>query len=274
MSLEQRSPAFNQVEELIAELQNQLNHGSLGKPKKLLIMLDYDGTLVPFADRPEKAVPGTGVLDTLRRLLDREYITLAVISGRTLPEIEQLVPLPGLMLAALHGALIRYPEGRMQLLIEGNKDQIVRTLIQDIKQYFDQNQLPGGFWIENKGISMAVHFRNVPESQVKEGLDRVIKAVEPLMEKNALELLAGDKVLEIRPCGINKGKAVSAVVSRYPDHYPVYIGDDYTDEDAFTALGDRGLSVRVSEELRDTAAQRQLRNPEETLRFLEGICLL
>lgn len=241
--------------------------------QRLLVMLDYDGTLVPFASRPEQAVPPPRLLEVLNRLL-LEEVALAVISGRPLQQLEQLLPLKGLILAGLHGAVIRHPGEPVRFLIPKDEEKLLQSTIEEINSLFLNPGLPRGFWVENKGISLAVHFRNAPDHQVDEGRRRVLQALEPYLEQGRLELLAGDKVLEVRPTGVNKGQAVRMITGRYPHHYPIYIGDDFTDEDAFKMLGDQGLTIRVTGKIRKTAARWCLTQPEEVLIFLKNLLRL
>ena len=77
-------------------------------------------------------------------------------------------------------------------------------------------------------MTLAVHFRGVPDNRVNDGIDKVTKRVKPHLAKGILELMAGDRVLEIRPRGVNKGKVVRNIVTGHPGYYPIYIGDDFT----------------------------------------------
>ncbi|MDH7480228.1 MAG: trehalose-phosphatase, partial [Syntrophomonadaceae bacterium] len=180
-------------------------------------------------------------------------------------------PLEGLILAGLHGAVIKHPGEPARLLVPEDEEKLLQSMFEEISTIFLSSGLPPGFWVENKGISLAVHFREAPDHQVEEGRRRVLQALEPYLERGRLELLVGEKVLELRPTGVNKGQAVKLLTGRYPHHYPIYVGDDFTDEDAFRALGDRGFTIRVTGINRATAACWRLKEPEEVLIFLKNL---
>lgn len=263
---------FSEVEELISELEKeeQLKHF-----KKLLVALDYDGTLVPFAPRPEQAVPGPRVLEVLNALAGRSDVVLAIVSGRTLPELEEFIPLHPVWLSALHGAVIRPPGKRPEWLIDPASIGLLRDLIKNISQrLFFESCLPGGFRLENKGLSLAIHFRDVPDEQAEDGLERLLRVVGPMVDDSLFELMPGAKVVEIRPLNVNKGQAVSLIADSNRDCFPVYLGDDVTDEDAFKALREKGFTVRVSSETRPTAARWQLMQTGDTLDFLENLAVV
>ena len=268
------------VEEIIEQVFLKIRleaEGAEGKSgvsgrKGLLIMLDYDGTVVPFAPLPQMAQPGTEELEVLQQLADKEGVVLAIVSGRSLYDLEALLPLQGVFLAGWHGAALREPGGNARWLIDTAACRAVMQVREKLKEMETaQEGWPAGFWVEDKELSLALHFRQADPAQAEEALGRVLAEVSPLIKENGLETLAGAKVLEIRPRGVNKGRAVEALLGLYPDFYPLYLGDDITDEDAFFVLRGRGLGIYVGEEERPTAASCRLRNCEEVINFLKEL---
>jgi trehalose-phosphatase len=130
-----------------------------------------------------------------------------------------------------------------------------------------------GVLIEPKGFAISIHFRLVDENEIpriERVVDETVAAI-PGFRKGH-----GKKLFEIRPdLDWGKGQALlwllDALGLEGPDVLPLYIGDDLTDEDAFRALGDRGVGILVAEEPRETAAEYRLRDPEEVRRFLERL---
>lgn len=208
---------------------------------EVLLMCDYDGTLVPLAPHPNLARPGHRLLNLLRRLVMKPYLHMAVISGRGLYELRELLPVAGLYLAGLHGAHILTPDNRVVNLIPSDKEKIPWAEIFKLAQKLTAG-LPG-FYLENKGEAVAIHYRLAPPQTAAAVLHDFRRFMEPY--RIFIEFLEGNKVLEVRRRGINKGLAVTYFINKWPGALPVYMGDDKTDADAFAALPPNGLAVRV-----------------------------
>ncbi|MDK2817536.1 MAG: trehalose 6-phosphate phosphatase [Moorella sp. (in: firmicutes)] len=232
---------------------------------EVLLMCDYDGTLVPLAPRPELARPNIHLLTLLRQLVSRPGFHLAIISGRGLKDLQELLPVAGLYLAGLHGAEVATPERQViNLLPSGQEDipwkdifRLARQIIADI---------PGVF-VENKGEAIALHYRLADPKLAAIALKQFRRAMQPFLNNN-VELLSGHKVLEVRRRGINKGLAVAYFTRQWPRSLPVYLGDDRTDEDAFAALPAGGLAIRVGNGVASKASYF-LPSPAEVVQFLE-----
>nr|WP_277998790.1 trehalose-phosphatase [Moorella sulfitireducens] len=204
-------------------------------------MCDYDGTLVPLTPRPDLARPDAHLLTLLQQLASRPRFHLAVISGRSLKELQELLPVAGLYLAGMHGTEIATPERQVINLLPYRKEDIPW---QDIFRLARQVTagIPG-FLVENKGEAIALHYRLADPGPAGIALKQFSRAIDPFLNK--VELLPGHKVLEVRRRGVNKGLAVTYFISKWPRAYPIYLGDDRTDEDAFAALPPGGLAIRV-----------------------------
>ncbi|WP_338832740.1 Trehalose-6-phosphate phosphatase [Moorella humiferrea] len=209
---------------------------------EVLLMCDYDGTLVPLAPHPSLARPGPHLLDLLRRLVMRPHLHMAVISGRSLDELRELLPVAGLYLVGLHGAYVLTPDKRVVSLIPSGKEKIPWAEIFKLAQKLTAG-LPG-FYLENKGEAVAIHYRLAPPKTAASVLHEFRRSMEPY-HIFGIEFLEGNKVLEVRRRGINKGLAATYFIKKWPGALPVYLGDDKTDADAFSALPPNGLAVRV-----------------------------
>lgn len=242
----------------------------LGPGEKLLLCLDYDGTLVPLRKRPELAVIPPQVKKLLAALAVLPRVNLAVISGRELSNIRQMVGVKGLIYAGTHGLEIRGP-GKMVSTnrLSGKERQGLEHAWRTLRE--GTKTLPGTF-VEKKKMALAAHYRNAPEGVPgKLGvLARTAAAQNGLYVKN------GKKVFELLPGGMrDKGGAVCWIrdeLTRRNGITPlaIYIGDDLTDEDAFRVLRGRDLPVIVSSR-RKTSARFRLTGVAATVTYLTAI---
>lgn len=202
--------------------------------------LDIDGTLVDFHDRPDAVHVTSAIKDVVLKLLGATSGAVALISGRSLADIDRLFSPMKIAASGQHGIERRDCGGRYfgngEVFFDG--DRLAEKFTALSRQY-------PGLILENKGLSLAVHYRAVPhlEMAVKEMMGRILDELE-----DGFELLFGKMVVEIRPAGKNKGTAVAEFMQEYPfsGRVPVFIGDDVTDECAFDMVNERGgYSVKV-----------------------------
>lgn len=241
---------------------------------RLLLCLDYDGTLVPIAARPEDACPTPAVLDLLTRLASTARIMVAIVSGRPVAELSTLLPVLGLTLIGTHGLEIRAPNGSVsQMLPPGAFMLTMARMQREIRQLIRGKD---GFLLEDKRQTLTLHYRLADPQEAAQIVSRIQTVLRRYQGNGvALELLHGKKVAEIRPVGVNKGKAVAALLQQVGSTMlPIYVGDDTTDEDAFRVLADRGLSILVSDVARPTGAQYYLENPRAVFELLEQVLAL
>lgn len=234
-----------------------------------MVFLDYDGTLTPIVDDPAKATLSAGTREAIDRLKTR--CPVAIISGRGLDQVREMVGIDGIHYVGSHGFEIREPDGTRHHKGEEYLPALARSAetlerrLEDIR----------GAWVERKGFAVAVHYRTLEdpeeETRVATAVDRTAR------EEPSLRKTSGKKVYELRP-GIawDKGKAllwVLDVLGADPgEHVPLYLGDDLTDEDAFRVLQDRGIGIVVQgEDARDTLADYSLSDPDEVRRFLGAL---
>lgn len=242
--------------------------------KYIYLFLDYDGTLSPIARTPDKAILAAGIKDALVKLSQADNIKLAVISGRALEDIKKRIGIPGITYSGNHGLEIEGPglkfENPVYIRIEGIFDNLKALL----KSSLASKQ---GVLIEDKGLSLSIHYRLVDRRQVSAVKAAVQEATRPYLLKKQLKLSAGKEVIEIRPAvGWDKGRIVLWLIAREGfavskrEILPVYAGDDITDESAFKALKDKGITIVVGKP-QQTAAGYCLNDTDEVGELLARI---
>ncbi len=239
----------------------------LQQAPRAVLLLDYDGTLAPFRIERDQAVPYPGIREILDAILAAGRTRLVVVSGRS---IEDLLPLLGLKgqpeVWGCHGWEHRWPDGRHEI---GKLSAEAVKSLQVAMEW--ANDLGLDEHCEIKPVSVALHWRGQTGEQSFRLENRVASAWGPLAEQTGLELHRFDGGIELRCPGKTKGTAVRRILDGLEKEVPVaYLGDDQTDEDAFAALGERGLSVLVRPEFRPTRADVWLQPPQQLLEFLQS----
>lgn len=228
----------------------------IGAAERVLLMLDFDGTLAPIVPQPSEARVPAGTLRTLRALRDRDRIELAVISGRSASDVASLVGLADIHYFGSHGRERMRPGST-----EIEAGPRGRTAIDAACQILAR-ELAGiaGFHVENKGVSAAAHYRNVNprhHAAVERSVREAVRAVD------GLHASAGKMVYDITPLdGVDKGLAATRLLGEIGG-LPFYIGDDTTDESAFKALPPPAITVFVGPSGAKTAARFRVSDPAE-----------
>lgn len=220
--------------------------------EKPLFFLDYDGTLAPIVDDPAQAHPHDDVPEILEALNDRYPVY--IVTGRFLADVEGFVAL-SVEAIGLHGIQRGRLGGRLTNAIS-DKAQA------EIKRYRKTAPAFDGMRVEEKGPLFAVHYRLVDDKDAARETIRNWLGDVP----DVLDPIWGKDVVELRPADVSKGTAVQDVSRQHPDRTPIYLGDDVTDEDAFKALGDEAVTVKVGEG--ETAARYRLDDVEDVVAYL------
>lgn len=235
--------------------------------RRLAIFLDYDGTLTPIVDRPDLAVLAPAMRETLGKIAARW--PTQIVSGRGLSDIQALVGIGTLWYAGSHGYDIAGPPGT------GRDRQIAPELEPEVhaaaEHLREATRGMAGVLVEDKSFSIAVHYRLADETRIPE-IERIVDRV--VASHPALKKGFGKKVFQLRPArDWDKGQALLWLLEATGQHdaFPIYIGDDTTDEDAFAVLVERGLGVLVADVPRPTAAHYSLQEPNEVRLFLERL---
>lgn len=231
------------------------------------IFIDFDGTLSEIVDDPSTATLVAGAANALRQLSSR--CPVAVISGRELSDVRARVGVPGLWYAGSHGTELVSPAGRLQSCWPAARaTPSVQAVIHDLRPAL--RAFPGVL-IEDKRLSVAVHYRNA----VAECVPQVMAAVQAAGQRHQLRVTHGRKVVELRQMiSWGKGKAMNWIAGQFGASeplLPIYIGDDLTDEDGFDGVKFDGIGIVVRHDEdgdRFSAAHFALGSPREVTDFL------
>jgi alpha,alpha-trehalose-phosphate synthase [UDP-forming]/trehalose-phosphatase len=239
----------------------------LARHTPLGLLIDLDGTLIPFAERPDLARPSPDLVDFLDGMASSTGLLVAIVSGRLRSEIEQYFgSARSLWLAAEHGAFLR-GDGIWRSVLEGDGTEI-EDLHATLAQIAEEN--PGAL-VERKTASVAFHYRQVPRPLLPALRVEVEAAGEAWLSAHpGYERMPGAEVVEWRPAAARKSAAIPWIRDRLgPDARIVAFGDDVTDEDMFRALGAGDEAVLVAPSVpRPTAARWILDGPNRLIRFL------
>ncbi|KAK2439817.1 trehalose-phosphate phosphatase A [Trifolium repens] len=264
---------------------------SFAKGKKIALFLDYDGTLSPIVDNPDRAFMSDNMRAAVKNAA--EDFPTAIISGRSREKVYEFVGIADLYYAGSHGMDIIGP---LRQSVSDNHPNCIRStdkkgkevnlfqpaaeflpMIDEVRRLFIEcTKDIKGAKVENNKFCVSVHYRNVDE----ENWDMVAQRVYDIMKDYPnLRLTHGRKVLEVRPViDWDKGKAVTFLLESLglnddDDVLAIYIGDDRTDEDAFKALSEvnKGFGILVSSAPKESSAAYSLSDPSEVMEFLKSL---
>jgi len=211
----------------------------------MAILLDVDGTLLDIAPTPQQVVVPRGLPETLARVRDRLGGALALVSGRMISEIDNFFAPLKLAAVGGHGAEMRpVADGPV---IAGRATPLDAEFKQRLVGIAAKHP---GVLLEDKGYSLALHYRQVPKQGV--ALIHDVKHAHTAWGDQSIELLFGKAVLELKFAGFNKGSAVRQLMTYPPfaHRVPIFVGDDHTDEDAFKVMPEfNGQSMSVGRKL-------------------------
>jgi trehalose-phosphatase len=249
------------------EVQSQLAPflRNLADSSEAVLLLDYDGTLAPFQVKRDRAHMYPGVGTVLQEIVRNGRTRVVVLSGRDANEVLLLLNIhPRLEVWGIHGLQRMKTDENLEM---AQVDERTRNGLLNADRWLGYQRLRHA--AEFKAGSIAVHWRGMSDFEIENLRSRVLLGWRPIAEDSGLDLLAFDGGIEIRALGADKGDAVHTLLSETKPTTPVaYLGDDTTDESAFLAMRDRGISVLVRPAWRQTAAQLWLKPPSELLDFL------
>jgi trehalose 6-phosphate phosphatase len=229
------------------------------------LFLDFDGTLVELADTPDAVEPPPRLVPLLRELYDRLSGALAIVTGRPVARVDQFLAPLRLPVAGLHGFEVRAsPDGVAHAPPSPALDPI-RNGVADLSERWP------GIEVEDKGTTLAIHFRAVPDAApAVHALAAALIARSPA----PLKLIEGKMVVEVLPRGRDKGIGIRELMGQgpYAGRLPVFLGDDVTDEAGFRAVNQLGgVSIRVGSPGVPTDATHWLPNVRSVHELLESL---
>lgn len=249
----------------------------LGGARHILLLSDYDGTLTPIVERPELATLPAHTRSLLKALSQQRRMTVGIVSGRALSDLKKRVGLEGLVYAGNHGLEIDGPHLNFVSPVAEELRPVLNVMHYVLLRALGTVK---GVLVENKGLTLTVHYRMADARNTADVENIVKKVVGPAAAGGKARLTSGKKVYEVRPAvDWNKGKAIKLLMKRYGKGgrqsrlVPIYLGDDSTDEDGFKVIEayGNGISVFVGEPDHPTAARYVLRSPEEVGEFLSTL---
>ena len=228
------------------------------------LFLDVDGTLVDLQDDPAAVHAEPGLIRLLHDVADRLGGALALVSGRSLAEIDRMFAPSTFPAAGAHGSELRI---NGEPLPPDTIPPMPEAIRRDVEDFIGDHE---GLLLEHKSNGFSVHYRRAPalESAYREQVNALLERL-----GDDYRLIDGKMVLEIAPRSHSKGEAVRAFLDREPfsRRQPVFVGDDVTDEDGFVAVNDLdGLSVRVGD-IDTSAARYSLPDVPAVRRWLENL---
>jgi len=252
---------------------------SLARARRLWLFLDYDSTLVDLTPISQSVCPNEEVIALLKGLVRHPRIRVAVIGSRRLSEMEEMIPVPGILLAGTCGIELRTLEGERINRVEYDT---IRPMLDALKvRWLQLIADREGFSLEDKLWGLALDARLANDNEAEEVMSvakRIAAGAATEIARGArpglLRLLEGYESLEILSTLAHKGRTVEYLLDRYlwPRALPLYLGDDEEDEEAFRAIQARGgIAILVSSEPRETRASCRLASLQAVLYWLETL---
>ncbi len=234
------------------------------KAHKRIIFLDYDGTLVGFKSDINAARPDRELYQLLEALNADPENKVVLISGRNHHNLEEWFGHTNLNMVAEHGAWQK--RNGVWESMPGLSDSWKQDIYSVLETYVDRT--PGAF-IEEKNYSLVWHYRKVEEGLGELRTTELMNNLRYLINDRGLQLLPGNKVVEVKNIEINKGKATSAILHNADYDFIMALGDDHTDEDIFKAMPESSITIKVGSNI--SAARFYLRNHVEVRQLLNNL---
>lgn len=265
--------ALNQIKEnkinysasLLSETKKENITTAFKNAKKRILFLDYDGTLAPFVKIPSKAKPTDKLRERLNTLSQDPNTKVVLITGRDKETFNTWFGNSAQTLITEHGAWLKEPEQEWELLEPLSNDWFV--FIEPILESFT-DRTPGSI-IETKKYSLAWHYRNVDPEFGNKRANNLKVTLQQLIANHNLEILEGDKVLEIKTSGVNKGKSACKMLLNEEYDFILSMGDDWTDEYMFKELPETTHTIKVG--LKPTVAKNYIAGTDDVPPLLDEL---
>jgi len=233
--------------------------------KNRCLLLDYDGTLVPFTRLPSEAAPDNAVKEMLLRLTGDPKNHVVVISGRDASSLDRWLGMLPITLIAEHGASSRMRNGAWQQLV--SVSDLWKEEIRRVMQLFVIRC--AGSFIEEKTNTIAWHYRNTQGGLGFSRSRELLNTLSQLIQNTTLQVIDGNKVVEVRISGFDKGAASLKIINEMDPDFVLCMGDDTTDEDMFKALAGEAYTIKVTNGA--SAAQYTILSQQQVLPLLNEL---
>lgn len=262
------------VEHLFSAWQEVLTR--LKSADNVILLSDFDGTLTPIVAKPEIAYLSDRTRGLLQEVIRRRKYTVGIISGRALDDLKDRVGLKGIIYAGNYGLEIEAP----WLKFVNPNAEAIKPLLCDLHQQLISGlKTIEGAFVENKGLSLSVHYRLVAEGQTDEVRSIVERITRIAAMKGTIQVTSGKKVYEVTPAiAWHKGKVIDLLFKEHAKRagagiaLPVFLGDDVSDQEAFNTVDKHnGISIFVGKEGAQSGARYFLKAPREVEEFLERL---
>lgn len=232
--------------------------------RRRLILMDYDGTLVPFVSDYKKARPPDSLIELLERLSADPDNTIVLVSGRSAKDLDGWFGNLAVNLIAEHGAAVKKAGHKKWQIAEKAGADWQKILKPALHRYVS---LTPGSRLETKPHSLVWHYRDSPPYYAQKYGVIIKRVFAPVVKKLGLKIYQGNKILEIKNPSIHKGMAVAGWMAAKPD-FVLAVGDDYTDEDLFECMPDEAYTIRVGRGR--TSARFRLHGPRQAIQLFKN----
>ena len=245
---------------------SQINSPPFVSLDQTALFFDVDGTLVEIENEPDAVSVSSDLRHLLTRLIDGVDGALALVSGRSIAQLDALFQPLSFSASGLHGLERRILPGAM------TRAGVDQTVMSSVKLHLEQfAEGRKGVFVEDKGLTLALHYRMAPSHH-----EAAAEYVRDLVKQHQgeLVLLEGKMVFELKPPGFDKGRAIVDFMQEPPfqGRCPIFAGDDVTDEAGFNAVNNmNGVSIRIGDDNRQTAAAYGLETVQATHAWLSGL---
>ena len=271
---------------------------ALGSASEVYLFVDYGGTLTPGTPN-DAGIPNRDVLARLEQLGNEETFNVFVLSGRTVDELDRLLGVENIGLIGQRGFEIRRRYSEIEHPVD---PETIGSLIHHLElNAHSCLEAFNGFSLENRGFALSLMLGDCTPEAAREISQRFLRAARELDAGGQLEVLYGDRSIEVRLAGWHKGNAISHILkgADVEDALAIYMGDDVTDEDAFEAVKDwaeadlpeegpwfvsdgddedeepaHALTILVADRPRPTMASLFVRGPQEVYEFLSSLAAI
>ena len=254
---------YIKAEKLTSDIQSKIIT-AFKQSQNTLLLLDYDGTLIDFANKPEQAKPDSELFDLLAKIAQKPQVEICITSGRDKEVLDEWFANTDYRLISNHGVF--YRKNKIWSELEILKNDWMEDVIPVLETFVDRTP---GTSLEQKRFSLAWHYRNADLEMAEKRVVEINTVLTSLISNTDLTIMQGNKVLEIKSSKVNKGNAALQVLREKDFDNIIAFGDNWTDEYMFEDLPVNAHTIKVG--LKKTNAKSYLNRVEEVRAFLERL---